>query len=162
LQEHRLKLIAEKNAGRQIKRMGADIAARLTQVGVQSLPGNKKPDTKDLNSKMTIESTKIDKVVVVKLIGRMDADTNKEFEATVAKLVEEGSIYVVVDLNELLYINSAGLGSFLRNAKRAQEKGGALLLSGIKGLVKEVFEMTRLISVFPVFDSTDAARQSIS
>ncbi|HEV2349979.1 MAG TPA: STAS domain-containing protein [Terriglobia bacterium] len=111
---------------------------------------------------MTIESTKTGKVVVVKLIGRMDADTNKEFEAAVQQLVQEGSIYLVVDVNELLYINSAGLGSFLRNAKRAQEKGGALLLCNLKGLVKEVFEMTRLISVFPVFESADAACQSIS
>src|SRR5579863_8182617 len=117
---------------------------------------------KDLNSNMTIESTKIGKVVVVKLIGRMDADTNKEFEAACERLVQEGSIYLVIDLAELLYVNSAGLGSFLRNAKRAQEKGGALLLCGIKGLVKEVFEMTRLITVFPVFDSTDAACQSIA
>lgn len=111
---------------------------------------------------MTIESTKVGKVVVVRLIGRMDADTNKEFEAYVERLVQEGSIFLVVDLGELLYVNSAGLGSFLRNAKRAQEKGGALLLCGIKGLVKEVFEMTRLISVFPVFESSDAACQSIS
>jgi anti-anti-sigma factor len=111
---------------------------------------------------MTIESTKVGKVVIVKLIGRMDADTNKEFEAAVAQLVQEGSIYLVVDANELLYINSAGLGSFLRNAKRAQEKGGALLICGLKGLVREVFEMTRLISVFPVFDSTDAACQSLA
>ena len=117
---------------------------------------------KDLNSNMTIESTKIGKVVVVKLIGRMDADTNKEFEAACERLVQEGSIYLVIDLAELLYVHSAGLGSFLRNAKRAQEKGGALLLCGIKGLVKEVFEMTRLITVFPVFDSTDAACQSIA
>lgn len=117
---------------------------------------------KDLKLNMTIESTKVGKIVVVKLIGRMDADTNKEFEAAVAQLVQEGSIFLVVDVTELLYINSAGLGSFLRNAKRAQEKGGALLLCGLKGLVKEVFEMTRLISVFPVFDSTDAACQSIT
>ncbi len=111
---------------------------------------------------MIIESNKVGKAVVMKLSGRMDADSNKEFDAACERLVQDGSVYLIIDLAELVYINSAGLGSFLRNAKRAQEKGGALLLSGMKGLVKEVFEMTRLISVFPVFDSPEAACQSIS
>jgi len=111
---------------------------------------------------MNIESTKVGKVVVLKLTGRMDADSNKEFETACERLVQDGSVFLVVDLEELMYINSAGLGSFLRNARRAQDQGGALLLCGLKGLVKEVFEMTRLITVFSVFDSADAACQSVA
>ncbi len=111
---------------------------------------------------MIIESNTVGKTVVMKLIGRMDADTNKKFEEACAKCVKEGSVYLVVDVSELKYVNSAGLGSFLRNAKRLNEKGGALLLCGLNGLVKEIFEMTRLISVFPVFDSITAACQSIA
>jgi len=111
---------------------------------------------------MIIETSPPGKPVVMKLIGRMDADINKKFEEACAKCIQEGSYFVVVDVSELKYVNSAGLGSFLRNAKRLQEKGGALLLCGLNGLVKEVFEMTRLISVFPVFDSVAAASQSIA
>jgi anti-anti-sigma factor len=111
---------------------------------------------------MNIESSHVGKAVVVKLIGRMDADSNKEFEAACQRLVQDGSVFLVVDLAELKYINSAGLGSFLRNARRAQDKGGVLLLCGLNGVVKEVFEITRLISVFTVFDSSEAACQSLA
>ncbi|HLY62307.1 MAG TPA: STAS domain-containing protein [Terriglobia bacterium] len=111
---------------------------------------------------MTIESTKVGKAAVVKLIGRMDADTSKQFEAAWDKALKEGSTFLIVDLSELTYINSAGIGSFLRNGKLAQEKGGALLISGLKGLVKEIFNLTQLTRVYPLFDSTDAACQSIA
>ena len=111
---------------------------------------------------MIIETNPEGKALVMKIVGRMDADSNKKFDEACAHCFEQGSVHLVVDVSELKYINSAGLGSFLRNAKRAQEKGGALLLCGLHGLVKEVFEMTRLISVFAVFDSVAAACQSIS
>lgn len=111
---------------------------------------------------MTIESTKIGNALVVKLIGRMDADTSKQFEAVWDKSMQEGSIFLITDLSELTYINSAGIGTFLRNGKLAQGKSGALLISGLKGMVKEVFELTQLTKVYPIFDSTDAAYKSIS
>lgn len=142
--------------------MLANVIQSPLRDGVQSWVGNRKTDTKDSKPDMIIETNKVGKIVVMKLIGRMDADTNKKFEEAVAKGIEEGSFHLVVDTSELKYLNSAGLGSFLRNAKRLQEHGGVLLLSGLHGLVKEVFEMTRLISVFPVFDSVEAACQSIS
>jgi anti-anti-sigma factor len=111
---------------------------------------------------MTIESTKVGKAVVMKLIGRMDADTCKQFIAAWDRSMEEGSTFLIADLSGLTYINSAGIGSFLRNGKLAQEKNGALLLCGVKGLVKEIFDLTKLTSVYRVFDSTDAACQSIA
>jgi len=109
---------------------------------------------------MDIEVTKVDKAVVVKLIGRMDADTCKQFDAAWDKQLAEGSKFLVVDLSQLNYINSAGIGSFLRNAKLAAETGGGLRISGIKGMVKEIFTMTQLITVFQVFDSPGAACQN--
>ena len=110
---------------------------------------------------MKIESTKVDNAVILKISGRMDAESNKEFDAACERWMQDGALHLVVDLADLQYINSAGLGSILRNAKRMQEKGGSLLLCGLKGLVKEVFELTRLITVFQVFESTEAACQSI-
>jgi anti-anti-sigma factor len=111
---------------------------------------------------MTIETTTVGKAAVVKLIGRMDAETCRQFEAAWDRLMGAGSINLVVDLSELTYLNSAGIGSFLRNGKLAQSKGGALLIVGLKGLVKEIFELTQLHRVYPIFDSTEAALKSIA
>lgn len=110
---------------------------------------------------MTIESINLDKAVVLKVAGRIDAQTTEQFESACQRLIQDGVTRVVVDLAELQYISSAGLGSILRFAKTLQGKGGVVLLCGLKGLVKQVFELTNLISVFRVYETVEAACRSI-
>jgi stage II sporulation protein AA (anti-sigma F factor antagonist) len=50
-----------------------------------------------------------------------------------------------------------GLRSFITIGKMAQEKGGRLRLCRLAGLVKQVFEITRLSSIFPMHDSLESA-----
>ena len=116
----------------------------------------------DWETGMTIRSTTVGKAVVVKLVGSMEGRASTEFDAAWDRLLEEGQKSFVVDLSELDYINSAGIGSFLRNGKLTLEKGGSLRICGIKGLVKELFEMTQLTSVFPNFDSAESACQGFA
>ena len=110
---------------------------------------------------MTIESISVGKAVVVKVAGRIDAQTTKQFDATCKGLIQAGATHVIVDLAELQYISSAGLGSILRFAKELQGKGGVVVISGLKGLVKQVFELTNLIGVFRVYETAEAASRSI-
>jgi anti-anti-sigma factor len=110
---------------------------------------------------MTIESVSVGKAVVVKVAGRIDAQTTGEFEAACKRLIQEGATHVVVDFTELQYISSAGLSSILRFAKELEGKGGLVVISGLKGLVKQVFELTNLIGVFRVFETAEAACRSI-
>ena len=57
---------------------------------------------------------------------------------------------MVIDLGELSYVSSMGLRSFLSIAKALQDKGGALRICRLTGLVKQVFEITGLNRVLPV------------
>jgi anti-anti-sigma regulatory factor len=50
-----------------------------------------------------------------------------------------------------------GLRSFLLIAQRLQSKSGSLMLCGLRGLPRQVFEMTRLIGVFPIYESAQQA-----
>jgi anti-anti-sigma factor len=60
-------------------------------------------------------------------------------------------------LGELTYFSSMGLRSFVALGKTLQGKGGALRLCRLNGLVKQVFEITGLSQVFPVYESVEAA-----
>ena len=97
----------------------------------------------------------------MKIGGRLDAESTRKFDAACDRWVQGGAIHLVLDLAELQYISSAGLGSILRVTQKLQGAGGAVLLCGVKGLVREVFEVTHLLSLFKVFDSVEAACQSI-
>jgi anti-anti-sigma factor len=110
---------------------------------------------------MTIECTKEETATVVKVAGRMDAESAPQFEQACEECIRDGAKNLAVDVAELKYVSSMGLRSFLMIAKALQSRGGKMMLCGLRGVVKEVFDMTHLTALFPVFDSTAAAIASI-
>lgn len=110
---------------------------------------------------MEIESTKLENAVLVKVSGRMDAANAHEFQQECEAWIARGATHILVELSELQYVSSMGLSCFLAVAKALQAKAGSVMLCKLQGLPKQVFEMTRLIGLFPVFDTTDAALASL-
>jgi len=110
---------------------------------------------------MKIEVRQQGSAVILKITGRMDAEAHREFAQACDHWIEQGATHLVVDVAALDYISSAGLGTFARASQALKKKNGAVILCGVKGLVKEVFEITRLLPLFPVFDSPQAACDSL-
>jgi len=110
---------------------------------------------------MQIESTQHGNAAVVQLSGRLDAESAPAFESACEKQLSEGRTHLILDMSGLQYVSSMGLRSFLAIAKQAKSKKGAVLLCGMKGFVKEVFDLANLTSQFPVFDTSSAARAGI-
>ena len=108
---------------------------------------------------MTIDCTQIGGKVVLHLAGRMDAESAAHFEGQCNSCISEGITSLVVDLGDLSYVSSMGLRCFLSVAQKLQATSGSLMLCGLHGLPRQVFEMTRLIGLFPVFET---AQQAIS
>jgi anti-sigma B factor antagonist len=111
---------------------------------------------------MEIQPTKFENAVVLKVSGRLDAENAHQFQSACEQWIAKGEIHIVVELSDLQYVSSMGLSSFMAVAKSLQPKAGSLILCRLQGLPKQVFELTRLISVFPVFDTADAALASLS
>ena len=89
--------------------------------------------------------------------GRMDAENAPQFEQHCRACIAEGFTGLVVDLGELTYISSMGLRSFVSIGKTLQDKGSALRICRLNGLVKQVFEITGLSASFSVYESVEAA-----
>jgi len=87
----------------------------------------------------------------------MDAESAPRFEQQCRACIAEGLTGLVVDLGELVYVSSMGLRSFISVAKALKDKGGALRICRLNGLVKQVFEITGLLDTFPVYESVEAA-----
>ena len=105
---------------------------------------------------VTIESTEVNGRVVLKLGGRMDAESAKTFEFACESHVGAGKP-IVVDVGDLVYVSSLGLRSFVTVGKALKDGGGELRLCRMSGFVKQVFEITRLSTVFPIFDTIEGA-----
>ncbi len=94
---------------------------------------------------------------VVLLKGELDAYHSIKFKERMIELIRSDSQKILVDMNELTYIDSAGLGALVSLLKRASENSKELRLFGLKGNVKKVFELTRLNMVFKIFDTFEEA-----
>jgi len=106
---------------------------------------------------MNIEPTELEKAVLLKVSGRMDAENAHEFEQACEQWITRGTKHLIADLEGLQYVSSMGLRSFLSVAQRLQTNSGSLILCHPNGLPRHVFELTRLIGLFPVFDSAQQA-----
>jgi anti-anti-sigma factor len=106
---------------------------------------------------MNIQPTELDKAVLLKVTGRMDAENAHEFEDACQHWITHGAKHLIADLDGLQYVSSMGLRSFLAVAQTLQSSSGSLILCGLHGLPRQVFEMTRLIGLFPVFETSQQA-----
>jgi anti-anti-sigma factor len=108
-------------------------------------------------SALSIEIAQVHDHVVLTVSGRMDAENASQFEEKCKVCIADGHTSLVADLGGLTYVSSMGLRSFLAVAKTLQSKGGALRLCCLKGLVKQVFEITGLTQILSIHESIESA-----
>src|SRR5215831_13575872 len=97
---------------------------------------------------LEIQSTPSGNSLIVSVTGRLDTATAPEFDRKVAEVVTASDKKrVVLDFTELVYISSLGISSVLIIAKTINQRGGELVLCGLSGIVREVFQITGLTSV---------------
>lgn len=87
----------------------------------------------------------------------MDAENTPAFEAECESCIAEGFKKLILDLGGLTYASSMGLGAIVRVAKRVRDGGGEVHICCLNGLVRQLFEITRLNHVFPPYDSVESA-----
>ncbi len=88
---------------------------------------------------------------------RLDAHNSGELKAQMLHLFEEGKASIVIDLHEVRFVDSSGLGALVSGFKNASARNGNLKLSGLQPQVKSMFELTRLHRVFEIFPTSQEA-----
>lgn len=91
---------------------------------------------------------------------RLDANNSEFLKQELGKLFEEGKKGVVVDLKDVRFIDSSGLGALVSGFKNASSRQAVLKLSGLQSQVKSMFELTRLHRVFDIYANADEALES--
>ena len=86
----------------------------------------------------------------VRLAGSMYVEDSASVREQLIGLLEEGLVYLTVDLSDLDYVDSSGLGVLISIHKRCLQKGGKMVITGLRGMVEELFKLTRLDLVFNV------------
>lgn len=99
--------------------------------------------------------------MVISVAGELDLDTAPRLKQKIADVLDQGVNRLVIDLGDVSYLDSSGLGVLLGALRRLRERDGALKLVCHDGRQRRIFEKTRLTEVFEFYTSeTDALRCS--
>lgn len=91
---------------------------------------------------------------------RLDAHNSGNLKTQMLGLFEDGKQNLVIDLKDVRFVDSSGLGSLVSGFKNASARNGNLKLCGLQPQVKSMFELTRLHRVFEIFATADEALAS--
>lgn len=76
-------------------------------------------------------------------------------------LKDNEGVNVILDMSELVYMNSTGLNIMISVLTRTRKAGGQVLLAAVSHGVRQLFVVTKLDTVFPILDSVDLALEKL-
>ena len=109
---------------------------------------------------LRMSTRQVDGVMVVDCSGRVVfGEESASLRDTVKKLLAQ-SPKVVLNLREVSYIDSGGLGTLVSLFTTARNAGGAVKLARLSQRVGDLLQLTKLLTIFEVFDDEEVAAQS--
>ncbi len=109
---------------------------------------------------MDIQSRSGEDYTAIEIRGRLDATSAPDAEEAMTDAIQRGVTRLVINLAATDYVSSAGLRVLLATAKRLSRQGGQLVLCELQDGVREVFEISGLLTVLSVAQ-TEATAHSL-
>ena len=94
---------------------------------------------------------------IYRLHGQLDTNASREFEQRLLEAITSGIKNLVLNFTELHYISSAGIRVILNAINAIKRIGGRIMLCGLQDYVKEVFEISGVGVLLPIFATNDDA-----
>jgi len=112
--------------------------------------------------KAVISSRRLDDVVILDISGRITiGEGTVTLRDTMQKLLNDGDRKVVVNLEDVDYVDSAGLGELVAAFTIVRAQGGQLKLLKLTHRIHDLLQITKLLTVFDSFDSETEAIKSM-
>ena len=104
-------------------------------------------------SNLTIHERQFRGVTILDLAGKVTlGGSNKQLHDAIKRLVFEGETQIILNLEKVTYIDSSGLGELVAGFSTLKANNGALKLLSVPGKVIDLMTMTKLYTVFEIFD----------
>jgi anti-anti-sigma factor len=100
-----------------------------------------------------------EQVKVIKLSGNLNATTSQEFRQSITKILEVGVKIVLVDFQDVTFMDSSGLGSLVLAFKTLRAADTKLVICSINEQVRILFELTNMDKIFEIFTSQEEFNQ---
>lgn len=111
---------------------------------------------------LTVKTRKVDSAVVVDMSGRLTiGEPVLLLRETVRVLVNDGVRNFVLNLGDVSYIDSSGLGELVSLFTTVRNKQGDVKLLNLTAKAKDLLQMTKLLTVFDVYDDESKALSAL-
>jgi anti-sigma B factor antagonist len=108
----------------------------------------------DRSMHMKIKRQQQDNIMVLEINGDIMGGSDYElFTSEIKKLVEEGFVDVVLDLGQVRFINSTGLGIMVSGLTTLKKNTGQMKVCNLNDRIDRIFSITSLTTIFPTFES---------
>ena len=112
---------------------------------------------------MQIEERVVNNVTILDLKGKITLGEGDEaLKDKINSLIQQDRKKILLNLGEVPYIDSAGLGEIVRTYTTVSRQGGSLKLLNLTKRITDLLSITKLLTVFETFDSENEAVRSFS
>jgi anti-sigma B factor antagonist len=127
------------------------------------LPPELLSDEEENKVALKMTNREVDGVAVVALDGRIVlGEESNALREKVKSLIAEGKKKVVLNMANITFIDSAGLGTLVAAHHSAKSQGAALKLAHLGAKFQEVLQITKLLTVFDVYNTEAEAVSSFT
>ena len=98
--------------------------------------------------------------VLISLKGTIETTNASMLEETLERIINENCFRIVVDLNGVNYVSSAGWGIFISEIKRIRRSGGDIKLAAMTPEVREVFDLLEFNNILKPYVTREEALQA--
>src|SRR5262249_42783023 len=109
---------------------------------------------------MNIDVTQSSGVAVVVPRGDLDMAAVPDVRSALTGLLDNGQSRLLIDLDDVTYIDSSGMGTIIAAMKQARAVGGDVRLCGLQEDVRTIFEITRVMQAMSIHPTRQEALAS--
>lgn len=101
-------------------------------------------------------------VKIVQPSGILDGVSANQLRRQISDVVENGADIVLVDFQDVTFMNSSGLGALVSALRMVQSSGGKLFICSLNDQLKMILELTKMNRVFKAFANRDEFEQKVT
>ena len=94
-----------------------------------------------------------DRAIILSLAGEIDMKCSSGLRGKFMELFRSKPLVFIVDMTEVEFMDSSGLAILVEALKWCRQNGGELKLAGMAQSVRNIFEISRLDSIFNIYDT---------
>ena len=106
---------------------------------------------------LSIETDNTHSISVMKVKGRVDSDTAPEFDYALSKLLDDNKNKIVLNLQGVEFLSSAGLRAMVKALKGAQSSGGDVRLASVSQPIEVILRTVGMMQMFKLFSTSEEA-----